>query len=77
MLGGGGEVTCINGNIKEQNGAEISSTWLHRDAVPQPWLAASEEINLPINIFKLVLESMTVVVVPEVLRYICVDIFDL
>lgn len=39
MLRGGGEVACINGNIKEQNGAEISSTWLHRDAVPQPWLA--------------------------------------
>ena len=33
------QVACINGNIKERNGAEISSAWLHRDEVPQPWLA--------------------------------------
>ena len=49
-------------------------------AISQKYLTkyiVSEEINLPINIFKLVLESMIVVVVPEVLHYICVDIFDL
>ena len=49
-------------------------------AISQKYLTeyiASEEINLPINIFKLVLESMIVVVVPKVCYYICVDICDI
>lgn len=36
------KVACIKGNVKKQNGAEISSAWLHRDAVPQPRLAEHE-----------------------------------
>ena len=49
-------------------------------AISQKYLTeyiASEEINLPINIFKLVLESVIVVVVPKVHYYICVDICDI
>ena len=33
------KVACINGNIKEQNQAAISSAWLHRTALPRPRLA--------------------------------------
>ena len=49
-------------------------------AISQKYLTeyiASEEINLPLNIVKLVLESMIVVVVPKVCYYICVDICDI